>query len=61
MFPHHKHKLGVGCAVCNHIWFILTNDDEIDERIQIQWAQGIVAEHDAIHKEQGYNNDEFQE
>ncbi len=54
MFPHHKHKLGIGCIICKHLWFIFTNDDTISDEIQVQWIKDIMLEHDNIHEEEGY-------
>lgn len=54
MFANYKHKLGIGCILCKHMWYILTNDDEISEDFQKQWARDIVKEHNTIHEEEGY-------
>ncbi len=60
MFANYKHKLGVGCVICKHVWFILTNDDIISDEIQVYWVKDVMLEHDAIHEEKGYEQG-FQE
>lgn len=57
MFPYYKHKFGVGCIVCKHIWFLLTNDDEISEELEVRWAKSVLYEHDKIHEEEGYGEE----
>lgn len=61
MFPQYKHRLGIGCALCKHVWFILTDDDEVSEDLQLEWVKDVLLEHREIHKEQEHDNDGFQE
>lgn len=51
MFPNYKYKLGIGCAICKHVWFILTNDEKVSEELQLQWVEDILLEHYKIHEE----------
>ncbi len=50
MLANYKHKLGIGCALCKHVWFILTNDDDIPNDIQVKWVKDLLMEHYNVHR-----------
>lgn len=49
MFSQYKYRIAIGCIHCNHIWYILTNDEEVSEEIRLQWAKDVILEHLDIH------------
>ncbi len=54
MFSQYNIKLGIGCVHCNHVWYIVSNDEEIFQETQLQWAKDVILEHYKIHEEKGY-------
>ena len=56
MFSQYNIKLGIGCVHCNHVWYIITNDEKISQEIQLQWAKDMLSEHYYLHKEEEHEN-----
>jgi len=54
VFSQYKYRLGVGCIVCKHVWFLLSNDEKVSEEIQLRWAKDVLLEHYDIREEKNH-------